>query len=258
MSDSSRSGEAKHAYDKIADAYDDFTHGYMYERWTGRLLAKAEEAGLAGDRLLDVGCGTGLSFLPMLNRGWKVTACDISPKMLDAARAKAGDAADLHVADMRKLPALGEFDLVWAVNDAVNYLLSTGELEAALRGMAANLVPAGIVLFDLNTLATYRTFFSGESVVERNGRRFVWDGLMSAAEVVPGSVNEARFLAEGEPGSEHVHRQRHFTETEVLTAIEAAGLRVVDVFGELDGALHRDLNEETDTKAVYLARPGGS
>ena len=31
--------------------------GYMYERWTGRLLQKAEEAGLQGERLLDVAAG---------------------------------------------------------------------------------------------------------------------------------------------------------------------------------------------------------
>lgn len=258
MSAPTQPGGVKQAYDTFADSYDDFNHGYMYERWTGRLLAKAEEAGLAGDRLLDVGCGTGLSFIPILERGWRATGCDISPSMLDIARGKTDDAATLHVADMRELPVLGEFDLIWSLNDSMNYLLSTEELEATLRGMAANLAPAGIVLFDLNTLTTYRTFFSGERVVEQNNRRFVWDGLMSADGVVPGSINEARFLAEGELGSEHVHRQRHFTEAEVLDAIAAAGLQVVDVFGELDGALHRGMDEETDTKTVYLARPGVS
>jgi SAM-dependent methyltransferase len=245
---------AREAYDAFASAYDQFNHGYKYERWTGRLLAKAEEAGLVGDRLLDVGCGTGLSFLPMLDRGWRVTACDVSPAMLDLARPKAGDRATLLTADMRELPALGEFDLVWAVNDAVNYLLSTGELEAALAGMRRNLAPGGIVLFDINTLATYRAFFSDEHVVEEGGRSFVWTGQTAAEDVVPGSINEARFEAKGEAGSAHVQRQRHFPEREVLTAADAAGLRVVDVYGESNGDLHRGLDEEAHTKAVYLCR----
>lgn len=249
-------GSARQTYDSYAPAYDDFNHGYMYERWTGRLLARAEEEGLVGDRLLDVGCGTGLSFIPMLERGWRVTACDISPAMLEVAQGKVGDAATLLTADMRELPVLGQFDLIWAVNDAMNYLLTVEELEAALSGMGRNLAPGGIILFDVNTLVAYRSFFSTEQVVEQNGRRFIWKGLMSAGEVQPGSINEARFEAEGEAGSAHVHRQRHFTEDEVGEAISHAGLRSLGVAGERDGDLHRDLDEEVHTKAVYLMAAG--
>ncbi len=243
---------ARRTYDAFASTYDDFNHRYMYERWTGRLLEKAQEAGLRGDRLLDVGCGTGLSFIPMLDRGWTVSACDISPEMLELARAKVGEAARLLVADMRELPALGQFDLIWAVNDAMNYLMSAEELEAALAGMRRNLAPEGILLFDLNTLATYRTFFSEEHVVEHNGRRMVWQGQMSTEEVLPGSVSEARFAGEGEGIEAHVHRQRHFSEGEALAAIEAAGLRPLAVLGESDGELESGLDDELHTKAVYL------
>jgi SAM-dependent methyltransferase len=246
------SDAAKQTYDTFAAVYDDFNHRYMYERWTGRLLAAAEAAGLEGDRLLDVGCGTGLSFTPMLGRGWQVSACDISPRMLDLARAKVGDAATLLAADMRELPELGEFDLIWAVNDAVNYLLTAEELEVALRGMRANLAPGGVVLFDLNTMAAYRTGFSEEEVVERDGRRFVWRGQMSAAELLPGSISEAHFEVEGEAGLAHVHRQRHFTEAETLRAIEVAGLRCLEVLGESEGELQPGLDDEFHTKAVYI------
>lgn len=245
---------ARQTYDAFAAAYDDFNHGYMYERWTGRLLALAEDAGLEGDRLLDVGCGTGLSFTPMLARGWRVTACDISPNMLAIARSKVdAAAATLLTADMRELPALGEFNLAWAVNDSMNYLLTPRELESTLRGLAANLAPGGFVLFDLNTLATFRRSFCTEFVGEHNGRQFVWRGQMSAANVEPSSINEAHFEVEGEAGSACVHIQRHFTEGEVTAALAEAGLELTRVVGELDGSLHDRLDEEVHTKAVYLA-----
>lgn len=244
--------DAKRAYDAFAATYDEFNHRYQYERWTGKLLERAEAAGLRGERLLDVGCGTGLSFVAMLPRGWKVTACDISPAMVERAGERAGGAARLLAADMRELPDLGEFDLVWAVNDAVNYLLGDGDLERALAGMRRNLAPGGVVLFDLNTLATYRQFFATEQVVERGGKRFVWRGLMSPEEVEPGSISEARFEGEGEGIEPHVHRQRHFPEAEVLAAIEAAGLRRAEVVGELEGELSAPLDEERHSKAVYV------
>jgi SAM-dependent methyltransferase len=243
---------ARTAYDAFASAYDVFNRAYQYESWTGKLLAAAEEAGLQGDRLLDVGCGTGLSFVALLDRGWKVTACDISPGMLEIARQRAGDRAELLVADMRTLPVLGEFDLVWAVNDAVNYVLSDEELRAALGAMARNMTPDGVLLFDLNTMLTFEIFFCGTQEREVEGQRFVWRGAMDADSLQPGSVCEARFEAEGQ-AIDHVHRQRHFPESEVLAAIEDVGLRSRAVLGERDGVLTPGLDEAAHTKAVYVA-----
>ena len=97
---------AEIAYEAIAPFYDDFTAHHDYELWLGNLLPKLERHGLRGERLLDVACGTGKSFIPMLERGWEVTACDISASMVELARAKVGDAAELSVADMRDLPEL--------------------------------------------------------------------------------------------------------------------------------------------------------
>jgi hypothetical protein len=177
--------------------------------------------------------------------------------MLAIAKSKiAAGAATLLAADMRELPALGEFNLAWAVNDAMNYLLTPMELESALRGLAANLAPGGFVLFDLNTLATFRTSFCTEYEGEHNGRRFFWRGQMSAANVEPSSINEAHFEVEGEAGSAHVHIQRHFTESEVTAALAETGLELTRVVGELDGSLHDRLDEEVHTKAVYLATAG--
>jgi SAM-dependent methyltransferase len=254
VSDERAAPDARSTYDAFAATYDDFNHRYQYERWTGKLLARAEASGLEGYRLLDIGCGTGLSFVVPLAQGWAVTACDISPGMLERARGRAGERAALHLADMRALPRLGEFDLVWAVNDAINYLLSGRELQATLAGMRRNLARGGHLLFDVNTLATYRTFFAEEVVVELNGRRLVWQGSACAKAAGPGSVFEARFHGEGAGVKAHLHRQRHFPLSEVRAAIEAAGLRCVEVLGEFEGELSPELDEERHTKAVYLCR----
>ena len=243
---------ARTAYDAFASAYNVFNQAYQYESWTGKLLAEAQSVGLEGNRLLDVGCGTGLSFVALLDRGFEVTACDISPGMLEIARRRAGDRAELLVADMRELPELGEFDLVWAVNDAANYVLSDEELRASLRSMVRNLAQDGVVLFDLNTLLTFKTFFCETQEREVDGQRFVWRGEMDTEKIGPGAVAEAHFEAEG-LSIDHVHRQRHFPEADVLAAIEDAGLRSRAVLGELNGVLSPELDESAHTKAVYIA-----
>lgn len=243
---------ARATYDACAPVYDAFTQGYQYESWTGKLLAEAEEAGLEGDRLLDVGCGTGLSFIALLDRGWKVTACDISPGMIQIARERAADRAEILIEDMRTLPVLGEFDLAWSVNDAANYLLSRDELLSALVSMAANLRSGGVLLFDMNTLLIYKTSFSETFEREVDGKRFIWRGTMDPESFVPGSVAEARFEVEG-LDADHLHRQRHFPEAQVLAALDEAGLRCRAVLGELDGDLTPGLDESVHTKAVYIA-----
>lgn len=245
---------ARQAYDALAPAYDEFVGEYEYERWTTTLLGKAVEHGAGGNRLLDIGCGTGLSLVTMVDRGWEVTGCDISAAMLEAARAKVGDRAELLVADMRDLPDLGEFDLVWAINDPFNYLLSPEELIAALEGMRRNLAPDGIALFDLGTLVNCRSLFSDAHVVEAGGRSMRWQGQMTAEKVLPGSIAEATFEAGGAPESTHVHRMRHFSQTEALESLEAAGLHCLASYGELDGALDPDLDEERHNMAVYVCR----
>ena len=245
---------ARRTYDALAPSYDTFTlgYGYRYETWTATLLARAEAEGLHGERLLDVACGTGFSFIPLLERGWKVTGCDISPAMVAAARAKVGDGAELVVADMRALPDLGEFDLVWSVNSAINYLLGSDELAATLGGMRRNLAPGGLVLFDLMSLKTARTFFTGEFPVEREGKKFLWKGLLQPDEVSPGVVGGGHLEEAGKANSADRHRMRHFGEAEVLEAIEAAGLRCLRVLGEAEGELHEDLDEEAQPTAVYV------
>ncbi len=250
---------AELAYEAIAPVYDDFTAQNDYELWLGRLLPHLERHGLRGKRLLDVGCGTGKSFLPMLRRSWKVTACDISASMVEVARKKVGEAPRLSVADMRELPRFGEFDLVWSLDDAVNYLLSIEELARALAGMRNNLAPDGLLMFDLNTLQSYRTFFAGSEVREgAGGRQLVWRGRASA-DTQPGAISEASFEVLGPNGTPEIepelHRQRHFPEKDVRAALERAGLDCLDVFGHgYDVVLEQPVEELRHSKAVYIAR----
>lgn len=258
-----RSEDGAHrAYEAMASIYDDFTAHHDYDGWLAELLAVLAGQGLRGRRLLDVGCGTGKSFLPMLPRGWEVTGCDISSAMLALAEHKAGSSVALSVADMRELPILGEFDLVWALDDAINYMLSGKELEEALRGMRANLARSGLLLFDVNELLIYRSVFTETTVSERDGLRFTYRGQSS--KVAPaGSVFEARLEAERNEGQAvsvdqsevSVHRQRHFPEAEVLDALHRVDLECLGVYGQgFEGILRQPLDTEQHTKAIYIAR----
>jgi SAM-dependent methyltransferase len=256
---------AERAFEAMAPDYDDFTAHYEYEFWTTQLLEVLERDGLAGKRLLDAGCGTGRSFLPLLARGWKVTGYDISASMLDRARQKAGEHVRLEVADMRTMPQFGEFDLVWALDDAINYLLSPEELLHALIGLRANLAATGLLLFDVNELSLYRALSAESIEIKRDGHRLIWRGAGARSATGPGSTHEFSCIVEEEPDGasrtpkgrsrRSVHRQRHFSEAEIRPAIEGAGLECLSVYGQgTDGVPSQPLDNAVHTKAIYVAR----
>jgi SAM-dependent methyltransferase len=260
MSTSIEHDHARAAYDVFAPHYDAFTAHHDYERWTCTLEELARGCGLRGQRMLDVACGTGKSFLPFVQRGYDVTACDVSPAMVRLAALKAGDQVRLEVCDMRALPTLGSFDLVCCLDDAVNYLLSERELAAAITGLRRNLAPGGLVVFDVNTLRAYRTFFASMTVVADRDRVLVWDGhatSMFAAGTVAQATLEALVRYEDGTWRRHrsVHCQRHHPRSVTRTALRKAGLELVGLYGmKLDGSVTPTLRENRNSKAVYIAR----
>lgn len=253
---------ARRAYDGLAPVYDLFTGAHDHAAWAGLLEDLALRHGLAGRRLLDVGCGTGSALAPMLERGYEGVGVDVSPRMLAVARDKLAGRAELVAADMRALPDLGEFDLVWSVADAVNYLHAEAELAAAFGGFRRNLAAGGVVVFDVDTLGTFRALYSSLMVVPGGDRAVIFEGRSREA-LEEGAIGEAWIdrLERAEPPwwtrVRTVHRQRHHPRAVLEAALGAAGLACVGVWGtDGAGALEQPLDELRHSKAVYIAREG--
>lgn len=249
---------AADVYDALAPAYDVLTGSYPHDRWLARLEQLAVQNGLTGRRVLDVACGTGASFLPLLARGYDVTACDISEAMLERARGKAPH-AHIHRADMRQLGVLGAFDLITCLDDALNYLTDEDEFEAALRGFAQNLAPGGVAIWDLNTIVQYRGQFARDQVIARSDLFIGWSAQAAANAIDPGALVEIAidvFALEGDHWrrSTGIHRQRHWSRATVERLANQAGLDLLDVRGQHPGAvIDGALDELVHTKAIYLA-----
>jgi ubiquinone/menaquinone biosynthesis C-methylase UbiE len=251
--------EAAASYASLAPYYDRFTSHHKYESWTANLEEIAIAHGLTGKRLLDVACGTGKSFIPFSKRGYEVTACDLSTEMLAEARAKAPQAR-LKQADMRELEVLGTFDLVTCLDDSLNYLLEVEELKAALAGLARNLAPQGVCLFDLNTLPAYRSGFAVDEASEVDGVFFIWRGEADE-NFAPGSIAQASIeVFEPVSGSLYKrstsrHRQRHYPPELVCELLSEIGLHCVATYAQLpDGSLEPGDEREPTHKTVFVAR----
>jgi len=100
-----------------AEAYERFIVQNVFVPWTADLIERARPQ--IGERVLDLACGTGIvtrSVAPLVGSEGKVTALDISPEMLEVARAVSspdGITIEWHQGSGTEMPFQDEsFDLV--------------------------------------------------------------------------------------------------------------------------------------------------
>jgi SAM-dependent methyltransferase len=245
------------AYDAFAPFYDVLTEHQDHDWWWSALLPLAEAAGLPGNRVLDVACGTGKSLAPLLARGWAGVGVDASPGMLAEARRRLGSDVRLVEHDMRALPTVGEFDLVCALNDAINYVLDERQLTQTFTGFRRNLAPGGVVVFDVNTIGTFRAY---DALVHQEPDRVLVVEGRGGDELQQGATMRSDFIVlERRDGffwhcSRSPHFQRHHPDAEIRRALHAADLELVSVHGQLHLRIAETLDELNDEKAVYVAR----
>jgi SAM-dependent methyltransferase len=100
----------------------------MAEMWLLPLGPRlVEAAGIGPDkRVLDVAAGTGNASLPAAERGARVTASDLTPELLEAGRARAGQAG---------------LELEWAEADAENLPFEDASFDVVMSSIGVMFAP---------------------------------------------------------------------------------------------------------------------
>ncbi|MCB9300097.1 MAG: methyltransferase domain-containing protein [Lewinellaceae bacterium] len=113
----------------------DTKHAFVYQYGESllELLAPAP-----GERILDIGCGTGALTRQLSNAGAEVAGIDKSPEMIEAARA-AFPGLEFHVMDAAGFQFNKPFDAIFS-NATLHWV---PEQEQAVQCMAAALKPGG-------------------------------------------------------------------------------------------------------------------
>ena len=185
-----------------------------YDRWfempIGKLVRACEEelilemlAPRRGERILDVGCGTGIFTMEFLAEGASVVGLDISLPMLQRAQGRAGALPFLAVTgDMARLPFAGDsFDRVASIT-AIEFFRDGAAAVAELFRVARP--GAVVVVASLNRLSPWAVrrkaqAASGEKPIFRDAVFRSPAELLACAPVAGETRTAIHFLKDEDP-----------------------------------------------------------
>lgn len=196
-----------------------------------------------GERVLELGCGTGRVTELLLPAAHGLVGVDVSPAMLARARRRLAGTPGLQLvrADVRRLPLAGGFHLAVAADGLFSHLLADRERELAIREIAGQLTGGGVFLLDGLWLSRERR----RDAASGDGWRREWiaedDGpalqIREHWRCEPdGRLCRIRYAYREEDGTETVARftARYWEVEEATRRLRRAGFRVSDVWGDFD------------------------
>jgi SAM-dependent methyltransferase len=220
-----------------ADAYDALYADKDYEAECDLITGLQRRFEVTGDRVVDLGCGTGRHAVLLAQRGMRVTGVDLSPEMLAIARERAREAGvsdlELHLGDVRDVRLETRFDIALLMFAVLGYQSTDEDVARTIMTARRLLRPGGLLIFDVwNGLAVEAIGPSARAkTVRRYGATITrWaSATLDAANHRCAVEYEVEWVGDGQPARrfQERHEMRYFFEGELRDRCRAADLRIV-------------------------------
>ena len=203
---------------------------------------------------LDIACGTGFAVEYFLSQGWKSIGIDASLPMLQLARKRT---PSVIAADMRALPLRRKFARITCLYDSLNHLLDRNDLVAAFRAIRRVMDHDSLLLFDMNHPDVYPAVWGVVDPFFAKGADYQLE--MTTTYRAQEKIGRAIVTGWAKMGGERVkireqHRQRAYSEREIVAALADARLAPVDV---IDFDPYHELGsvDAETVKLFFVCRP---
>ena len=255
------------AYESLASIYDILMDDVNYEQWAEYLHTQLQKHHCPGNQLLDLGCGTGNVTIPLAQKGYHITAVDLSEEMLVQAREKtmqleqsgAPVEIDWQQQDMTMLDLYDEednfllFDGVVATFDAFNYITEPEALQFLLQDLADHMQDDGVLIFDMQTPYKLREYLGNNIyTLHRPDVEYMWENHFDEEEQI--CQMDITFFLRQENGLYskviETHTERVYEPELLQLWLNLAGFDVLGVYQELS-----ELPLQDDShRVVFVAR----
>ncbi len=223
------------AYTVLARWYDRLTADVDYEKWADYVERHFRKSGRSVHFVAELGCGTGSLTKLLAERGYQMTAVDLSADMLSIADRKCEGMGVLFLCqDMSRLILQPPVDAVISCLDSVNYITRPAALERTFRRVYKALVPGGLFLFDVKTPAALEEA-DGQTYLDEDEELFcVWRGEYSPRRRICGYGLDL-FVREEDGswsrGGEY-HEEYAYSLEELDDFLREAGFTNIKVYGD--------------------------
>jgi len=212
-----------------------------------------------GKRVVDLGCGPGLYVNRLARTGAHVTGVDFSSRSIEYARERAAEAGldvDYRLGDYLALELEGGYDL--AIIIMCDYCaLSPEQRGRLLRRVGDLLAPDGVFLFDVYSESYFETWEEmvayGPEMMDGFWSSEPYFGFQNTFKYEQEKVVLERYLVvERERQTEYFNWFQHYSLESLKAEVEAAGLIVEDVYGDVAG---ESFEPSLPEFAVVVRRP---
>ena len=242
-------------YTAFADFYDELMYDVDYKKRTTYLMKLFKKYGAKPTLLLDAACGTGGFSNEFAKLGIEVIGVDMSEEMLGVARENAINSGNDILFLCQKLEELdlyGTVDGAVCCLDSLNHITDYKTLGKAIKKISLFLEKGKLFIFDVNTEYKHQSVLGNNVfVIEKDDVYCVWANRYIKKNKTTNIMLDF-FVKENDAYNRYSEEfsERAYTNSQLKTTLEKAGLEIVDIFDDMTEKPLKDTSE----RAIYVTR----
>lgn len=257
-------------YSALAAVYNRAGLAVYVEDMVPRCISIAQSMDWAGRRVIDVGCGTGVSTWWLAQHGYRVTGVDNNAHMLEQAHAYvqsrientgpddfAADPPDFERGDIRSLKSsMGHVDMVLALGGVINAIQSLRELEQTFKAVGKVLDLSKLFVFDARTIRGLATdlgdsdcvyFDNGHNLMVVIRNQFSFETLSNTRHY--SIYRQANMVWSRQ---DEIHVERGYPTQGITAMLERTGFQVAAVLTPEMSTF--DMQRDEHGRAIFIAQ----